>query len=150
MVRPKLLLDLAYSSLPMRASVPFEQPDDGGEDFCPRQTGLADVLFDARPDGGEHAAEDQHLRIFRLVPRLSPFRMVAVLLAAAGVAADGLQVAVAVGADPDILVGGRDRELADAGDFLLVGDFRAVRLEELEAFLGLAAGYARFGVGHVT
>ena len=48
--------------------------------------------------------------------------VVAGLLAAFGVAAGGLQMAVGDGADPDALPGGRDDEGLDAGEgFLSVG-----------------------------
>ena len=79
----------------------FEEADDGGEDFFAREAGEGEVLVDALADGGEGGAEVEHVFVLGLVADFAPARVVAGLLAAAGVAAGGLQVAVGDGADPD-------------------------------------------------
>ncbi|MNN59052.1 hypothetical protein D3C81_1741400 [compost metagenome] len=58
--------------------------------------------------------------------------MIAVLLAPAGVAAGGLQVAARVGADPHVGVGRWDRQGIDALDLLRVDDALARGLEIAE------------------
>jgi len=57
----------------------------------------------------------------------APFRVIPVLLATPGVATGRLQVAPRVAADPDILVSGRDSQLANTGQQGRVGDSAATR-----------------------
>jgi len=59
--------------------------------------------------------------------------VVAVLAASGRVDADGLQVAVGVGAHPDLPPGRRDRQLADAGEHGFVVDRPAVLVHVAEA-----------------
>jgi hypothetical protein len=54
--------------------------------------------------------------------------MVAVLLPSASVAADGLDVALGIGADPDLRPRRRDGEGLDASQRLVVVDERSVRV----------------------
>src|SRR6185312_1901022 len=58
--------------------------------------------------------EGDHPRVLGAVALVAPARVITVLLAPAGVASGRLQVAVGVGADPDVGPGGRDGQLADA------------------------------------
>ena len=64
---------------------------------------------------GQRLAEVEHAFVLRAVAHLAPARMVAVLLAAPVVAAGRLDVAVGVGADPDIGPGRRDRQRFGCG-----------------------------------
>ena len=93
----------------------FEEADDGGEDLFAREAGEGEVLVDALADGGECGAEVEHVFVLGLVADFAPARVVAGLLATAGVAAGGLQVAVGEGADPDVDPGGWDDQGLDAG-----------------------------------
>jgi len=53
--------------------------------------------------------------IFSAFPDLAECRVIAVLLAAAGIASRGLKMAAGRGGDPDIGPGRRDGERSDAG-----------------------------------
>ncbi len=75
--------------------------------------------------------------------------MVAVLLAPARIAAGGLDVAVRIGADPHVGVGGRDGQGADAVDGGGVPHRLAVRPDVVEAQLGGDAADARIVIGDV-
>ena len=75
--------------------------------------------------------------------------MVAVLLAASGVAARRLDMAVGLGADPHVGPGRRDRELADALQRGRVAHGFAVRLEIDESLAHPLAPDAALVVGDV-
>ena len=109
-----------------------------------------EILLDLRADARQHAAEQQHLAVLRLVAHLAPARMVAVLLAPARIAPDRLQMAVGMAADPDILIGRRDRQLADAGQRFLIGDAAAVGHAIAEAALGAHPRDARPAIGDIA
>src|SRR5688572_29677013 len=76
--------------------------------------------------------------------------MIPVLLAALGVAAGRLDVAVVYWADPDIRVGGRNGQLADAGEGLRVRDGFSVRAFIGEARSCLSAADARLLVRDIN
>ena len=71
---------------------------------------------------GRASREEAHALVLGLVADLAPARMVAALLAAAGVAAGGLQVAVGDGADPDDGPCRRNDEGRDACEGIFVAD----------------------------
>jgi hypothetical protein len=126
-----------------------EQPHHRGEDLSPGQVARAQVALDLLAQGGEDLTELQHPAELRLVARLAIERMVAVLLAAAGVARGGLDVALRIGADPHVGPGRGDDQRFDAAP-LAVGDARAVgRVEGPARALALPAD-AGHAVGDVT
>ncbi|MDZ4797687.1 MAG: hypothetical protein SGI92_05955 [Bryobacteraceae bacterium] len=92
----------------------FEQFDDGGDHLFARQTGEAEVGFHAIANGGEGFAEGEHAAELGLVSLMAVGRVVAILLAAFRVAADGLEVALRVATNPDAGPGWWDDERADA------------------------------------
>ena len=61
---------------------------------------FAQIGLDPFPDDREHMAEREHFAVFRFVAYLAPTRVIAILLAAALVASDRLDMAVRVRADP--------------------------------------------------
>ena len=75
-------------------SVLLQQLDDGGEHLLTRQAGRQ---VGGRADGeaGQRRGEGEQAAVLRLVADFAPARVIAILLAAAGVAAGGLDVAVA-------------------------------------------------------
>jgi hypothetical protein len=72
-----------------------------------------------------------------------PLVVVQVLAAAGLVGADGLDVAVRVRADPDVLPGRRDHQRPDPLDHLGVLDHVAVSIEVAEPLAPAAPGQAR-------
>ena len=103
-----------------------EQLDDEREHLLARQAAAPQVGVDRLADVGQDLAELRELAELVGVADLPPARVVAVLLAAAGVAAGGQDVAVLRRADPHVGPRRRDRDRRDAGPFLRVGDDRAV------------------------
>ncbi len=75
----------------------------------------------------------------RAVAHFAEFRVVAVLLAAARIAAGGLHVALAEAANPDVCPGRRNGERADALQRLLIAHRFAVRVAVGEALAGALA-----------
>src|SRR5205085_10713631 len=71
-------------------------------------------------------AEFEHALELVLVLGEPPLGVVAVLLAAARIAPGRLQVSVRQRADPDLLVGGRDRQRPDAAQILFAAHALAV------------------------
>jgi hypothetical protein len=92
----------------------LHQAHDRGEHPLPRQTAPPQIGLDALPDRRKNTAKSQHLAVFRLVADLAPPRVIAILLAAALVPSDRLDMAVWIGADPYRSPGGRDRQRTNA------------------------------------
>ena len=88
--------------------------------------------------------------ILGAVADLAKARMIAILLAAPGVASGGLNVAVGERADPDVGPDRRNGERLDAAQAVLVGQSRAVRPRVREARAGSSAPDAGTRIGHVT
>ena len=114
----------------------LEQPDDRRQHLLAGQARAAEVRVDALADRRQEPGEGEHPVELRAVAVLAERRVVAVLLAAPGVATRRLQVAARVGADPDVRPGGRDREGADPRDDGRVADRRAVGCPVREAPAG--------------
>src|SRR5262249_6267983 len=68
------------------------------------------------------AAEREHPAVLDLVAHLSPALVIAILSAAARIAADRLQVAVGIGADPHVGPRRRDGEPLDAAQHVEAPD----------------------------
>ena len=104
-----------------------EQAHHGGKQLAAAEVVGAQVALDALAQRRQHLAELEHAAELGAVARLAVRRVVAVLLAAARVARRRLDVAVGVGADPDVGPRRRDGErvetLADLArdDALAVG-----------------------------
>jgi hypothetical protein len=113
----------------------LQQVDDRRQHFFARQAGQFQGAVDFGADRGQRLAEVDHALVFRLVAHAAPFRMVAVLLASARVAARGLQVAVGLRADPDIGPGRGNHERLDALERGFVRDRLALGREVAEAIL---------------
>src|SRR4029450_12423383 len=78
------------------------------------EAGPAEVALHRAPDARQGLGEGDHAIELRAVADLAPARVVAILLAPAGIAADGLDVAPGIGADPDVGPGRRDGQRPDA------------------------------------
>ncbi len=124
--------------------------EDGGEDFFAGHAGEGEVAVDALADGGEDGGEELHAGVLGLVAGLAPAGVVAELLAAAGVAAGGLEVGVGDGGDPDIAPGGRDDEGLNAGEGFGVADGGLAGVEVAEGFAVAEAVNAGGGVSDVA
>ena len=120
----------------------LEQLHDGGEHLFARHAGQREVFLHATADRGQRLGEGDRVAVLGFVADFAPLVVIAVLLAPAGVAADGLQVAVGDRADPDVLPGGRDHEVLDADEGLVVLDGLAVRVEVAEGVAMLLAADA--------
>ena len=87
-------------------------------------------------DARQCAAEGLQPRVLAVAALGAPLRVVAVLLAAARVAARGLDVAARRGRDPDVAPGRRDREPLDAVEPRAIAQRQAARVEEAKATTG--------------
>ena len=128
----------------------LEQLDDGRQDLLPRHPGLGQVgvaaLADLRQDPGE---VDEALELGVVAPG-PPAVVVAVLLAALGVAAGGLEVAGGIRADPDVGPGRRDRQRPDPSQDRAVADQLAIGPAIAEPAAAPLPGDARARVGRVA
>ena len=127
-----------------------QKVDHGGQDFLAAVFGFGEVLLQGFAQGGQGFAEREQAAVLVLVADLAPAWVIAVLLAAPGVAAGGLEMAVGVGADPDAGVGRGDGQGVDALDFVGVADAVALWVEVGEFATELAAGEAGGGVVDVV
>ncbi len=109
----------------------------------------AEVVVDPASQPRQGAAEIGHAAVFGLVAMSAPVGVVDVLLAAALVAAGGLDMTAGVGTDPDVGPGRRDHQPGDAVLGAGVVDGAAIRIEIGKALAGLAAGDARVAVVHI-
>jgi hypothetical protein len=121
LVEPRILL------VPHPDQRQLQEPDDRRQDLLARQSGSAEIRVDTLADGRQQAGERDHPVELRALAMLAVGGVVAVLLAAAGIAPGRLKVAPRVRADPYVRPRGRDRERADAGEDGRVADRGAVR-----------------------
>src|SRR5258708_4956981 len=91
-----------------------EQHHHGGEDLAPGEIPRAQIAFHALADFGEDFAELEHAAELRLVARLAVQGVVAVLLAAAGVARGRLDMTIGIRGDPALRPGGRNHQGVDS------------------------------------
>ncbi len=111
----------------------LEQAHDGRQHLLARQAAAPEVGLDARADRRQRAAEHQHAVELVRVAHRAPAAVVAVLLAAAGVAPGRLEMALALRADPDVGPGRRDRQHAQPPQLVRVLDRAALRVAVAEA-----------------
>ncbi len=98
----------------------------------------------------QRVREGEHVLVFGALPDVPKSLVVAVLLAALGVAAGCLNVSVRLRADPDIAIGGRDRQLADPRQRRVVVDLAPVGRHIGEASARFPAPDARRIVAHIA
>ena len=119
-------------------------------DLFPVQPWPRQVGFQLCAQLWQGLGERKHAPVFVLVAQLAPLRVVAVLLAAAGIAAGGLQVAMRVGADPHIRVGRGDHQCGDACEGFAVAYSLAIGIEVDETVAPAPTGQARLTVVNVV
>ncbi|MNF74345.1 hypothetical protein D3C84_563750 [compost metagenome] len=124
----------------------IQQGDDGGHDFVAAEAWRGQQRFQLLAQFRQGLAEISQARVFVGVAHFAPARVIAILLAAAGVAAGGLQVTARIGANPHVGVGRWHREGIDAPDFLGGGDTLTRRIEVAEFTAQLSAGDSGQGV----
>jgi hypothetical protein len=117
--------------------------------FLTRQSVSPQVPRDPRSQSRQREAEPDHPVVLVAVADFGPARVVAVLLAAAGVAAGRLNVPVGVRANPDVGPGGRDHNAADPGERVAAADGLAAR-HEVAKSLPAANATNRGVVAHVA
>src|SRR5207248_511068 len=71
----------------------------------------------------QRLGERNQTSVLHLVAHLAPARVIAVLLAAAGVPSDGLKMTARIGTDPDVGPGRRNHERSDALELGRIADF---------------------------
>jgi len=108
------------------------------------------VLGGDAVDGGESFGEGDHLVELGLVADLSVFGVIAELFAVAVVSSCCLEVAVGIGADPDVFPGGGDDEGFDSDEGFVVVDGFIVCVNVREAFAVMHATDAGGVVGDVV
>ena len=92
----------------------LEEAHDRGEDLLPGKPGRARSAVDARAERRQPLGEGEQPAVLGLVADLAPARVIAVLLAALGVAAHRLDMPVRCGANPHLGPRGRDHQGANA------------------------------------
>lgn len=120
----------------------IEQLDHRGQHLLPAVYRQRKMLLQRGPQRRQCLAECQQAGVLVGIPHLAPARVITVLLAPPRIAAGGLQMAVGIGADPHVGVGGRDCQRVDARHVRGVADALALRIEVSELAAQLAAGDA--------
>jgi len=124
----------------------IEKVNDGRDDLPEGQAGTSHIALHAASDRRQRMGEVEDVLVFRGVADLEEIRMVAVLLAALRITARGLDVAVRVGADPDIGPGRRHGQPSDSCLRLPIADRATVRIAIGEALAARDAADAGFVV----
>ena len=138
-----VLLGVVLAADPEEASI--EQPDGAGEHPFTRHPLELHMVRRDSTHARERPCEREHLVELFLVSPLTPLVVVAVLPPAGDIRADRLNVAVRVGADPDVRPRGGNHELADPAEHLGVLDALACLFEVFEAAAASAARDSRAG-----
>jgi hypothetical protein len=95
----------------------LEQPHHRGEHFLARQTGTPQIVGRLPAHARQRLREPNEPVIFRLVSNDPPFRVIAILLAAARIASGRLEMAARIRTDPDVRPRRGDYERADTAEF---------------------------------
>ncbi len=143
-VRPRVFI-IAYAD-----KRPLHDRDDRGQHFFPRQPGPREVRSDALPHPRQRRREGEHAVVLCFVARFAPLLVITVLLAPACIATGGLQVAIRHRADPDVCVGGRNREPPNPEQAPLVCDRLPLRVEVFEILPLFLAAVAGLVVAHIA
>ncbi len=110
-----------------------QQVDHGGQHLVARQARCRQLRGHRLAYARQRCSERQQPAVLVRIAEGPPVGVIAVLLAAPGVATGRLQMAVRVRTDPHIGIGRRDRQLVDARDDGGIADALAARIEVDEA-----------------
>jgi hypothetical protein len=113
----------------------FQEPDNGGHDLVACELLVLQVTGHTAADSGQGFRESRHAIVLRFVARLSPLRMIAVLLSATSVAPDGLEMSLRYGTDPYFPPRRRNCETLDPPERLCIPDNVTVRIEITKGFV---------------
>ena len=149
-VRPNEWLARAYSSLPTRIERRVEQAHDRARSFVARQAESRQVLLGSAADARQRFGEGDHPLELGRHRGGRDTGVIAVLLAAASIAARGLEVAVRPRTDPDIGPGRWDGESRDAPASVRIADRRPVHVAIGPAATGPATAPTGPGVGRIA
>ena len=110
----------------------LEEADDESEHLLSRQSSPAKVAIGPAADPGQCPGELDQTAVLRLVSHLAPARVVSVLLAAASVATDGLDVATLDRRDPDVGPCRWDGQRLEPSDPIWIDDAAAIGADVAE------------------
>ena len=99
----------------------LEQAHDCGKNFFPRQTGATQIALDVLAQRRQGRTELEHAGELAFVTQRSPFGVVAVLLAPAGITRRSLEMGIGNGRDPDIGPCRRQHHFSYPGERCFVG-----------------------------
>src|SRR5690606_6038874 len=125
------------------------QHDDRGDHLLPVQRPGPAALVQLSPQRGQGVAERQKPFILGCVTYFPPERMIAILLAPAGIAASGLEMAQGVATDPYIPIGRGNGEGVDSLDNSLIANATAFFIKIGSDAVQYLAAIARRAVGDV-
>ena len=128
----------------------LEEAHDGRQDLLARQPAARLIFGHARTKPRQCPGKRQHAVELGGVAERAPVGVVAILLAALRIAPGRLQVALAVGADPDVGPGRRDGQPLEAGDLPAVLDRAALGVAIAEGAARAPTPDARHVVGDVA
>ncbi|MNZ28836.1 hypothetical protein D3C78_460760 [compost metagenome] len=127
-----------------------EQADHQGHDFFPVQSWARQLAVQLLAQFRQCIGEGQHARVFVAITKVTPQRVIAVLLAPASVASGGLQVTLRVSADPHVGIGRRHGQGLDTlqGDW--VADALAIGIDINKACARFFTAQARLVVVNIV
>ena len=111
----------------------LEQRDDNGKNFLPGQSRQCAIVFQPATQSRQSLTEFDHARKLAVVTRLTPARVVSILLASPRVAAGRLQMPSRLRANPDVGVSRRNRQHPDAIEHAFRMDRSPVRSDIAKA-----------------
>lgn len=127
----------------------LQKMHDGGEHLFARKPPERHVLGEGSTDRRQAICKFHHVLVFRALAYFAKGSVVAILFSAPCIAPRCLEMPVGLGAYPHIRPGGRDRELADAFERLLILDFGSLRGDIGKAGSGFLSADPGLFVAHI-
>jgi hypothetical protein len=127
----------------------FQQVHDGGQHLFTWKATERHVLTDLFPYGGKSVSERNNVLVFRAFPDLTKPRVVAILFSSFGIPTGRLNVAIRIGADPNIGPSRRYSERRYARQIINLGQLRPVSAAVVEAPPRFYPPDSRPGIRHV-
>jgi hypothetical protein len=127
----------------------IEEHHDAGQHLLAAEAGAGEVPGDGAADAGQRAAEPPQVFELLAVPPLAEPGVIEVLLSPAGIASGGLQVPVTMRTDPNVLPGGWNDELLNAGQHAGRADRLTARVHVLKRLARADAADAKLLVADI-
>src|ERR1700730_12457515 len=127
-----------------------QDADKDRQDLLSWQSGQCQITCQLAPQPWQRLGESDHAVELGIIACAVPFVMVPILLSTARFTSGGLQMTAWVHADPDIVIGRRNRQPGDSLEFSRSSQLPLVGQVVSKALAGTLASIAGSGVGYIN